>query len=211
MNYSIKERQQRPLVALLYLVLFLIWAGMVKSNANFILSFDHVIQSVLMPLISPRMTKAVSVVSFIGNPKIDLVWFFILAIILFFLRQYRNMIFAIGLIFFGDLFGLIAKHIVHRPRPIDKLVPEHGFSFPSGHVLGTSLLVFMLVFLITKNMQNRNAKLIIEIIGALWIIIIALTRIYLHVHYPSDTIGSIFLAAFTWEAGMIVYYRYLRR
>ena len=48
---------------------------------------------------------------------------------------------------------------------------------------------------------------ILTFLGFLWILIIALTRVYLHVHYPTDTIASVLLVLFLWESSLIIWRR----
>ncbi|MDO5311684.1 MAG: phosphatase PAP2 family protein [Clostridia bacterium] len=96
----------------------------------------------------------------------------------------------------GLLTGLIVgngilKNFFARSRPC-WLRPElqlliespKDFSFPSGHTLSSFISAFIL--LLTKS-RLRYAALI----GAS---VIAFTRLYLYVHFPSDILGGIVLA-----------------
>ena len=93
------------------------------------------------------------------------------------------------------LFTLIMKELVARERPFNTPigllganellieVPFGRYSFPSGHTL-TSFAAAFIIFLTNKKLGR-----IFLLIATL----IALSRVYLYVHYPSDIIfGAIF-------------------
>jgi len=86
----------------------------------------------------------------------------------------------------------IVKEIVRRPRPDYGLLAhplgiEHSFSYPSGHtclIVGLSLAV-----IITARNSRWRPTLIVT--GAVATLLVALSRLYLGVHHPSDVIAAI--------------------
>ncbi len=103
------------------------------------------------------------------------------------LRQEGLMVIA-ALILTAIVGECIIKHIVKRKRPFviigsedDLLIgTPRTYSFPSGHT--ASSFAVSSVFINTDN----NITVFIVIIATL----IALSRLYLNVHYPSDIIGG---------------------
>lgn len=98
---------------------------------------------------------------------------------------------------------MLIKDIVQEPRPYladSRIVSEgeHGFSFPSGHAMG-SMVFYGLLILWTDQRWLR------WLLAAL-IVLIGLSRNYLGVHYPHDVL-------FGWLLGMIylVGWVYLQR
>ena len=88
----------------------------------------------------------------------------------------------------------IAKVIVmrHRPPTQFSLAPETGSnSFPSGHVAFAVSLAIGLVFL---AIGTRWLKPVL-VLGALWTLLIAYTRLYIGAHYPTDIIGSVLVSS----------------
>ena len=91
--------------------------------------------------------------------------------------------------------GFVLKHLISRPRPsVNQLVEKTSFSFPSGH----SLLAMCLVcstFIVLQQLHKNYKPLKIGLI--VYLLLIAMSRIFLRVHYPSDILGG-FLLSFTW-------------
>jgi membrane-associated phospholipid phosphatase len=86
----------------------------------------------------------------------------------------------------------LLKLLFARPRPhlFPPLVVESGFSFPSGHVTASVAVYGFLAILLWQNKQRVWALL-----SGAWIIMVSISRIYLGVHYPSDTIAAIAFAS----------------
>ncbi len=90
---------------------------------------------------------------------------------------------------FGGAVGINAllKLIFARPRPylFPPLVVETDFSFPSGHVTAAVAVYGFIAFLLWKNRHRVWA-----VLSAMWVLAVAFSRIYLGVHYPSDTLAA---------------------
>lgn len=102
---------------------------------------------------------------------------------------------------FGGAVGINAllKLVFARPRPhlFPPLVVETDFSFPSGHVTAAVALYGFLAFLLWQNRHYIRAAL-----SAGWIFVIAISRIYLGVHYPSDTLAAMAFSSL-WLIGVL--------
>lgn len=97
----------------------------------------------------------------------------------------------------GDALAWGVKQLIHRPRPLMAVIPENGFSFPSGHVFSAVLLALILGRLIKHQVLPRLVK--DSLVGMLMIgvVLIMVARIGLRAHFPTDTLGSVLLA-FAW-------------
>ncbi len=92
---------------------------------------------------------------------------------------------------FNFIVSEIIKNIIQRPRPeVLRLIPESSFSFPSGHSLVSTSFCGILIYLILKSEMNKNLKVILTVLLALFPILVGISRIYLGVHYPSDVLGG---------------------
>ncbi|GAA1362000.1 hypothetical protein GCM10009596_20950 [Arthrobacter rhombi] len=90
----------------------------------------------------------------------------------------------------------LGKILVDRARPpltvTHALVPElGGDSFPSGHTELAASLVLGAVLVIAVTPRDRR---LIGGIGAAFVLVVAVSRLYLGVHYPTDVLGSLLVA-----------------
>lgn len=54
--------------------------------------------------------------------------------------------------YFGtSALALVLKLVIHRSRPLYQLLPDSGFSSPSGHSVCAVLLLLMVLFLLKEN------------------------------------------------------------
>jgi undecaprenyl-diphosphatase len=86
----------------------------------------------------------------------------------------------------------LMKILLKRPRPVlfPPLVVERDFSFPSGHVTAATAVFGFLAVLLWRSKHRGWA-----VFSASWVFVVAVTRIYLGVHYPSDVLGAMTLAS----------------
>ncbi|MGH3767109.1 MAG: phosphatase PAP2 family protein [Pseudonocardiaceae bacterium] len=90
------------------------------------------------------------------------------------------------------------KNLVSRSRPPQStaVVGEHGFSFPSGHTTGTTVVWLLLAWMIGRWIISRRAARVALWAGALLMIgAVGVTRVYLGVHFPSDVLAGWSLGA----------------
>lgn len=139
-------------------------------------------------IINDKLTPIVKVITHVGGAKIVFV-LTVLAIIL--IKGLKNKLFLLtGIVGTAGL-NVVLKHIVQRERPnINRLIPEKGYSFPSGHSMMSMAFYGMLIFLIFKYVKNTALKWTLIVILTILLSTIGITRIYLGVHYPSDVIGG---------------------
>ncbi len=87
-------------------------------------------------------------------------------------------------------FVKLVKHLVIRARPLDGLIAETGYSFPSGHA-AVSIVFFYVIYLSLKPYIHSLALRRAAFIAALGMpLLIGVSRIYLGVHYLSDVLGG---------------------
>ena len=113
------------------------------------------------------------------------------------------------LIAFGGamVINAVLKLLFARPRPnlFPPLIVESGFGFPSGHVTASVAVFGFLAILLWKNKHYAWA-----LFSGGWIFMVAISRIYLGVHYPSDTIAAIAFASLWLIVVIYVQTTYLR-
>jgi undecaprenyl-diphosphatase len=89
----------------------------------------------------------------------------------------------------------LLKEFVSRPRPIgDRMVGGEGYSFPSGHPLATVASWGTLPLVAALYTRRRALWWSIAIGVWVMVVLVAMSRVYLGVHWTSDVVASIALA-----------------
>lgn len=174
----------------IFLIIYCVWAMLVSSSSSLIHSFDNAFIELIY-------NNNASLISFaktftkLGNTSTILVETIIITIVLLVFKQYAYALFVAGTMAASNGYNWIIKHVVQRARPSAKhLVFADGYSFPSGHSVGSATLFGILIILTILLIKNSNLKALLIVIWALFPLIIGYTRIYLHVHFPSDVFGG---------------------
>jgi undecaprenyl-diphosphatase len=155
---------------------------------NLITTIDTFVYNLITKLMSTNITAIMMFISHLGS-AVELIALTIALIIL--LKNKRDAKFiAINLVLVF-LFNRILKFIIARPRPeILRLVPEDGYSFPSGHTMIATIFYGFIIYLVSKSKYKRKTKIIINSLLTILILLIGISRIYLGVHYATDVIAS---------------------
>jgi undecaprenyl-diphosphatase len=97
----------------------------------------------------------------------------------------------------GVILAQVLAPLVQHPRPPVGLMlfgPDRTFSFPSGHVLGTSDFLLIITFLLASRIQRRWFTVTAVVLAVLGIVAQVVSRLYLGYHWISDTTASIALS-----------------
>lgn len=96
----------------------------------------------------------------------------------------------------AGLLNQAVKYTFKKPRPaFEHLVREGGYTFPSGHSMGSMIIYGGLFFLLLQWKRDLKRKRLLAAGFLLLILLIGLSRIYLGVHFASDVIGGYSLGA----------------
>ena len=141
---------------------------------------------------SPGWAEAVRDISALGG--VVLRWLFTLAAVvaLAFLRMKREAVLLTATVLSGLAVELGLKLLFGRPRPelVPHLTDATGMSFPSGHSFN-SALGFIAVALAFATLSRREPVRITVIASSLALsMLVAVSRVALGVHYPSDVIAG---------------------
>lgn len=144
----------------------------------------------IQSLRTPFLDQAMPFISSLGN--VGAIWIVLAAILLLIPKTRRvGGIVAFALVFDFLFCNVILKNLFARIRPYDVnttvqlLIPKpRDFSFPSGHTAAAFAAAFALLF-------AREKKLWIPVL--IFALLIAFTRLYLYVHYPTDILGGILI------------------
>lgn len=87
------------------------------------------------------------------------------------------------------------KQLVARPRPpgFDTSIPGVVYSYPSGHVLEALTICGIIALVVWRSSQPHLLRAGLAIAVAIFVALVAVARVALNAHYPSDVLGG-FLA-----------------
>ncbi len=90
------------------------------------------------------------------------------------------------------LLNTALKALFARPRPTfaDPLAVAAGWSFPSGHSMGTFVAFGMLSYLGLLLLRTLRARLALVALALGWTVAMGFSRMYLGVHYLSDVLAG---------------------
>ncbi|USS90735.1 phosphatase PAP2 family protein [Fructilactobacillus carniphilus] len=177
----------------------------IKFNWGFINFLDMIGVGIAQQWNSNFWTSFFTIVSFIASPKMDVVWMILLAFILWGCRARIPALFSLCLLVGGDALGFVVKNLVGRARPVMHLAKDTGYSFPSGHVLGTMLVLSVVWIILVPMINEKNSMWIVRTILVIWLIMVMISRVYLNAHFLTDVIGAVTLAYFWLQIAEYLY------
>ncbi|MGR3764667.1 phosphatase PAP2 family protein [Rossellomorea sp. NS-SX7] len=175
---------------------------------NEIAGFDNGVFNVVHAFISPKLTTLMTSVTFLGGVK----WLSIctvgIVIVLLFMKKFPLALFVMLTVSLGAGFNWLLKWIFKRERPdIEALIEQGGYSFPSGHSMGSFIFYGAVAFMLFRALDKAVFKWLSVLGLSVLILFIGISRVYLGVHYPSDIVGG-FTAGGGWLTLCIAVYIY---
>jgi undecaprenyl-diphosphatase len=92
----------------------------------------------------------------------------------------------------GMLLNVALKHLFRRARPTleDPLLTLATYSFPSGHTAAATVFYGLLACYLVRRVYRWPARAAIVAACVLMVMLVALSRMYLGVHYLSDVLAA---------------------
>jgi undecaprenyl-diphosphatase len=89
----------------------------------------------------------------------------------------------------------VLKHYFHRPRPRIIVWETHAStsSFPSGHAMNAIIVYATIAYLAARLEKRPWQRWLTLIVASAAIVLTALSRVYLGVHYPSDIVAGLII------------------
>jgi undecaprenyl-diphosphatase len=109
-------------------------------------------------------------------------------------RQWRQAIFVGGTLLVTALANTGTKYFFARVRPEVLTDPLTTYSMPSGHASG-SFALFLTLAVLAGRGQPPRMRLTWLLIACIPALSIALSRVYLGAHWPTDVLAGAMLAA----------------
>lgn len=161
-----------------------------------ILKVDAWFNQAMISLHSVWLTKIAFFITSFGSG----IPIYILSIIsigaLLLIKRWRFAIIASIAMLGATIFQFAIKDLVHRIRPLNTLEINSTFSFPSGHAITAIVFVSLLIYSYKDDIKHLATKYLSITLASIFFISVALSRIYLNVHWFSDVMAGMSLGLF---------------
>jgi undecaprenyl-diphosphatase len=181
--------------------LLVLFARMIGTDP--LLRLDIWLQSLIFPVsgdVLHRFLPAVLFITTLGSFRVTLLAALASAFWFWLGRKNITVAFSV-LVSFTVMWGLntLVKLLLQRDRPgLQHLTEAGGYSFPSGHAMVAMGFYGTLFAIWAMHSREHDRSISFPLVtGALLILLIGLSRIYLGVHYPSDVAGG-YIAGALW-------------
>ncbi len=180
-------------ILLSLITIFLLITVLVIHENSLVMRFDALIANLIGMVQSPFLDRFALSFTKIGDAYESLYIFIIFG--LFLIAQKKKYAFytltlATG---FGIIFTQSMKLLVERARPISNMLVETTFSFPSGHAAISTIFLLGSVLLVAPLIKNIFIRDVFVFATFILFPFVAISRLYLSVHFASDVIAGILL------------------
>ncbi|MEN6670370.1 phosphatase PAP2 family protein [Psychrobacter sp. B38] len=176
-----------------------LFAGLIEDvvEADSIVTTDLFVSQHMSVLQDSTIVPAFVFITSLGSTPITCVIILLTAILCAVVRQPYILIGLLISTIGSTTFTFLSKMIFQRARPIDILLMEHTYSFPSGHATISIALYGFLAYMAIRFSQSFIRQVRILSLTILLCLLIGLSRIVLNEHYLSDVMGG-FLVGTLW-------------
>ena len=86
------------------------------------------------------------------------------------------------------------KQLTARPRPAGNGdgIPGVVYSYPSGHILECLTILGVVTIRFWRTSNQRRARVLLLVAVAIEVVLVAIARMALNEHYPTDLLGGLF-------------------
>ena len=172
--------------ALVLLTLMLNWSSLTI--------FDQYLHDLSQLIRTPWLDQTMVVMTRLGDVTTQLIASAILCAMLLFFKQRQALFFAGTTLITTAISHYLLKQLFARARPSVLLEPLQSFSFPSGHS-ASGFAFFLVLGVLASRQQPQRWRIFWLLLAFIPAMGIALSRVYLTAHWPTDIIAGALLAS----------------
>lgn len=165
-----------------------------------ITEIDYQVSNYFYGFHTPMRTIIMTATTHIGSLVTQTVVTVLAVVTLFIFKKWRTAIwYGLTVLIGAGILNGSVKELYGRARPteIQPLVDIGGYSFPSGHSMGSVIVYGGILFLMIRFAQSSQLKFLISLLGFLMVLAVGISRIYLGVHFLTDVVAG-FSLGFGW-------------
>ena len=156
--------------------------------------FDNYLHNLSQLIRTPWLDHTMVVITRLGDFSTQFIASFILCALLLLFRQFQALLFAGSTLATAAVSNYLLKHFFERARPSVLLEPLQSFSFPSGHS-ASGFAFFLVLGVLASRQQPQRWRVIWLLTALIPAVSIALSRVYLTAHWPTDILAGGLLAS----------------
>jgi len=156
-------------------------------------AFDEGLMALVQEHRETWLNGVAVVITRLGDFRTQLIVAAVLILLLAAFRLWRPLAFALGTTLGTALANGQLKNLLARARPDILAEPLTTYSLPSGHS-SASFAFFLALGILAGRRYGPRGRLAWLVIAALPAVLIALSRVYLGVHWPTDILAGALLA-----------------
>ena len=184
--------------ALIWTALWLIVAGLVMADVRFhgqLIQHDAAVAQWIHEHATAQAAQLCGYVTQAGSLAASLSVGILVALWLTVRKRWGWLIWWILALCGGGLCTDLLKRLFTRPRPVmyTFFPPVSGFSFPSGHTIGATILIGMLAYLIMRLAPRRRERCVVAGLAASLTLAVAASLVYIGVHFLTDVLAALAL------------------
>ena len=185
--------------------LFTAWAGdgfidlaeRVHAKSPRLQDFDTLAHAWAVSKRTPGATSFFTVMTMIGSPPALIGLVVAVSALLIFTHRYRWFFYLLITTGGESLLNMELKRYFARARPAiaEMLRLAHGYSFPSGHAMGSTVVFGALSYLAFRTATSWRWKSAMLALASALVLAVALSRVYLGAHWISDVAAGVAVGA----------------
>lgn len=167
------------------------------EDANEWNAIDREVMLQVAALRTPVLNGAVTDITALASSAVLSMLCMLMLILFWFSRNRVGFVHALSLFVGTMVLQTWAKDLFERERPsiVPHLVEVFSSSYPSGHAFAASSIYLTLALMASKKFQRKRERLVLFSFATLVIVLVAFSRVYLGVHYPSDVLAGACIGA----------------
>ncbi len=155
--------------------------------------FNDAINSVIVPMRNPFLTKLMVLITTIASPVIlTIASIFISIYLIIHKKTYDTLLYLVS-IFLAIVGFIVLKQTFHLSRPEDGILDISGWSFPSGHATVATAFFLATGYAFFDWAKTIAGKTILAVGCVLGAVLVSFSRVYLGVHFALDILAGIAL------------------
>lgn len=186
------------LLATILLLILIDRAVLETAAIRSLLSLDRSLLLAIHRLSNPLLDSLMIFITYLGSRYVVGVLFPLAFVIFAWQRLWQSALsLTVATVGVGFI-DLVMKAESARPRPLlFRVIPETGFSFPSGHALLATVFYGMIAFILYTRARSKVSRILVVSSTAALVLLIGFSRLYLGVHWPSDVLGG-YIVGLVW-------------